>query len=519
MAMADNEGNLGADVNPPEGRGTDVDSWIAGYVAGLAAAKGAPEDAGYPGFEDEYLGVKEAFELPDELPPMRLPAVDELAAMARESALIDRLNALAGWLGTGREVDEDGNLDDDAETRAARELGIAPGETELPYLWDLGLDAEFITIDDETSVATPGEMVQVWADSKSDDVLDGWSVVLDCVLGGTLELAAALHGAPGDLDLAGHGLGMAIAIFLSRGHGIRLDDLSDALRTFATEDLPPDTAAASWDAWVSAHGEPARMLLDVLAELGAVTLEAESEDGEEWIQVRFTPLALWAMREQLLEAGVGIALLPAPDQMTASDLLAMADAATEAEYAAEVTAWRVHRSPEAAARELLAAAADADPGSRLLAITEVTEIGAEAEPAWRDALGTVSLRGYAKATLAQLGGLEPGSAYPAALEPGADDVAWMLTDLLMVEAWDDDDDEESLDPEAVAARISEFVPPGSETAVFEAMARTAHPDSVDVLTMVGRTHPDKKIAKAARKAAYKAASRKQTIRLSEADPF
>jgi hypothetical protein len=39
------------------------------------------------------------------------------------------------------------------------------------------------------------------------------------------------------------------------------------------------------------------------------------------------------------------------------------------------------------------------------------------------------------------------------------------------------------------------------------MARVPHPDAASVLTVIGRYHPDKKIAKAARKSAYKAASR------------
>jgi len=40
------------------------------------------------------------------------------------------------------------------------------------------------------------------------------------------------------------------------------------------------------------------------------------------------------------------------------------------------------------------------------------------------------------------------------------------------------------------------------------MARVPHPEAADVLTVIGRQHPDKKIAKLARKSAYKAASRR-----------
>lgn len=52
-----------------------------------------------------------------------------------------------------------------------------------------------------------------------------------------------------------------------------------------------------------------------------------------------------------------------------------------------------------------------------------------------------------------------------------------------------------------------MVPRGREELLFEAMARLPHPEVTEVLTVLGKAHPDKKIAKLARKAAYKAASR------------
>ncbi len=41
---------------------------------------------------------------------------------------------------------------------------------------------------------------------------------------------------------------------------------------------------------------------------------------------------------------------------------------------------------------------------------------------------------------------------------------------------------------------------------FRPWAKT-HPDAASVLTVIGKNHPDNKIAKAARKAAYKAKTR------------
>jgi hypothetical protein len=48
--------------------------------------------------------------------------------------------------------------------------------------------------------------------------------------------------------------------------------------------------------------------------------------------------------------------------------------------------------------------------------------------------------------------------------------------------------------------------------VFEAIARLDHPDAEAVLTMIGRHATDKKTAKAARRAAYKASTRRAARR-------
>jgi hypothetical protein len=48
------------------------------------------------------------------------------------------------------------------------------------------------------------------------------------------------------------------------------------------------------------------------------------------------------------------------------------------------------------------------------------------------------------------------------------------------------------------------VPAGREREAFEAMARSAHPGASKVLTLIGKLHPDKRIAKAARTSAYQA---------------
>ena len=131
---------------------------------------------------------------------------------------------------------------------------------------------------------------------------------------------------------------------------------------------------------------------------------------------------------------------------------------------------------------------------------------------WREVLGQIELRAYAKAALAALSGGDPAVALPPGLEPDDHDLAWMITDALAAEGWDDPSDDVGREPEALAKRLAEAVPAGQELAVFELMARVPHPDAADVLTVIGKHHPDKKIAKLARKSAYKAATRQAARR-------
>ena len=117
------------------------------------------------------------------------------------------------------------------------------------------------------------------------------------------------------------------------------------------------------------------------------------------------------------------------------------------------------------------------------------------------------LRAYAKVALAVLAGVADGpgtdgAEVPADLETDPGDVAWLTTDLLALAC-----DEEFPDPEEIAASVSEAIPAGQEAAVFDIMGRGPHPDTLDVLTHIGRYHPDKVVAKAARTAAHKAAGR------------
>jgi hypothetical protein len=462
-------------------------------------------------FDYEDIDIKDALGLPDALPPIRLLPVPELAAQARRAPVARQLAALAEWVGKdGREVDEAGDLTPDGLAEAMVALGVDAGE--LAFLWECALSVEWLVFDDDDeSRVGPGETADDWASGADEKVFAAWALTLSAVLGETLEFYGPDLDEEDDedepeFDFAGQGMAMAILLFLARREGLTVEEFAEVLWENAAgghdeddEEAHEEIAEARAE-WEDAYGDAARLLLDKLKDTLAIT-----EDDE---LVRLTPLALAALHDQLVEAGVEIPLLPqTAAELSGAELLAMAGGVTDAEFEAEVDGWTAARGADAAARELLDLAATAEPGERMLAVAAVTRIGAPAEAAWRENLAVPQVRAYAKVALAQLSGIDPEDTgpvdLPEELEMTPEDLAWVATDLLTLAI-----DEEFPDPDYLAVSFREAVPAGREQMLFEGMARGEHPDTVEVLNHLGEYHPDKQIAKAARSAAHKAVSRR-----------
>ena len=489
-----------------------VDRWIAAYNhrvdTGRAVGEVMSEDFGADDLElnDSFLdeadfNLKDAFGLPDRMPPVRLPPEPELAAMSRAAPLLGRARMLAEWAAQDRDLTEDAELTAEGTIAAARELGIPvpvkagagpeplpgmpdpPAVTstddvpELARLWDIAFDAGFLELDVDGDQIAPGPGIGCWPGGTDEEVLDVWSTTLPCVLS-RLEDDAGLDGRLGELlDFTDAGWALMVTLFLAKRGGVPVGEVASMIREAATDELAPDLAGEAWQAWIRAHGDPAEYLLGMLQELGAVSLAGEGAgDGP---VARLTPLGTWAIRELLLEDGAEIPLLSPPGQMTAADLMAAAEGLGEEEFGAEMAAWLEPRAPATAAGELLAAAADGSPVQRLLAVGAVQKLGAAAEPAWRDWLGRPELRPYAKIALAEIAADEPGATVLAGLEPDAADIGWMLADTLAATS----------DPGELAQQVRDAIPAGQEPKAFDAISLSPHPDAADVLSLIGKHHP------------------------------
>jgi hypothetical protein len=308
--------------------------------------------------------------------------------------------------------------------------------------------------------------------------------------------ASADRDAARKLNFRGQGAAACVLLFLSRRTGLSRAEVSELIMDGAVRAPAPARTLRAWQAWVREHGDPAGVLLGDLTALGAVTLPATGSGV-----VGLTPLALWAMRELLRRDGIDIPLLPSSlAHMSAADVVAMADGVTEAEFGTESAAWLADRGPQRAARELLAFAVSAGARERLAAVNLTRRAGPQAAPAWRQAMARPELRGYARIALTAAASELPDSTLPLVLEPAPDDLTWVATDLLALACGEQDPD-----PRYVAAQFREAVPPGEESWIFDLMSRSSHPDVVQVLTALGRHHPDRRVARHARRAAQAAA--------------
>jgi hypothetical protein len=208
--------------------------------------------------------------------------------------------------------------------------------------------------------------------------------------------------------------------------------------------------------------------------------------------VALTPLAVWGLRELYLERGMHSPEAPDLADADAMGLIEGLLQGIPTELAEEdIRRWLEGRTAAEAAAELLGTASGAPAVARGIAITIVDRLGKEAEPAVRACLGDPELRPHAIHWLTARGLPAPALTQQELL--------WVSVDMLALAMPAAEDD-----PEMFAENMAASGPPAH---MIEEMWRVDHPDVVEVLELLGRSLPDGTVAKAARKAAFKARSR------------
>ncbi|MEU9218406.1 hypothetical protein AB0D47_17895 [Streptomyces sp. NPDC048376] len=465
------------------------------------------------------------------LPPARLRPEAELARDALSAPVLARAARLARWADTGTRVDAGGGLVEEQLPTAAEQLGLS-GDDAAAYAseaWRIAVDTGLVEItDEEAGTVAAGEDLALLTGGSPQDVLGVWLTALEAVLadasvpdlddlvdamaeGGEVDLSSLdwdpdaesefLDGVLGNLYLLTVGedgpgdapvplpalaASMIVPSDMSEPSNEVLEQVSDAMMR-----LDDQFRLLEPIGLVEYQPVDEALMADADEEPAAPVDEA---DVSRYGMVRLTPLGLYGLRARLLDAGFEA---PAVGDLADKGADALLDGTAPfppAAAHAETELWLAGRSPLDAARELLAAARGSDAGAplrRLRCQQALSLVGAEAEPALREVLDDAELGGLARVWLTEHGARD----VPA---PSQDMVFWLTIDTVAAQlAAEGNSEELRALVEGLARQHSGF---------FDTVWRVEHPATPDVLEAMGRLHPDKKIAKEARKAAFKARS-------------
>lgn len=464
------------------------------------------------------------------LPPARLRPEAELARAALSTPLLSRAARLARWAGPGTRVDAGGALVEEQLPAAADLLGLT-GDDAAAYAseaWRIAVDAGLVEIVDEAAgtvrageglarlTGSPRDVLQVWlaaletviADAAVpdlDDLVDAleeggevdftsldWNPeadaeFLDGVLGNLYLLTVGADGSGEDpVPLPALAASMLVPDGMGEPTNDVLEQVSDAMMR-----LDDQFRALEPSGLVAYRPVDEALMADADEEPAA---PVDETDVSRYGMVRLTPLGVYGLRARLLEAGFEAPAVGALVDKGADALLDGTARFGRTAARAETEQWLGRREPLAAARELLAAARGADPDAplrRLRCQQALSLLDAEAEPALREVLDDPELGGLARVWLSERGAAD----VPA---PSQEMVFWLTVDTLAAQLKAEGNSAELRDlAEGLAAQHSGF---------FAAAWRVDHPATAEVLDAMGRLHPDKKVAKEARKAAFKARS-------------
>ncbi|MCX5058002.1 MULTISPECIES: hypothetical protein [unclassified Streptomyces] len=465
------------------------------------------------------------------LPPVRLHPEAELARDALSTPLLSRAARLARWAGPDIRVDAGGGLADEQLPAAAEVLGLSGNDAAAfaSEAWRVAVDTGLVEIaDEDEGTVAPGEDLALLVSGSPHDVLAVWQGALETVLADAS--VPDLDDLEGALDEGGE-IDFSRLEWDPEAEAEFLDGvLGNLYLLTVSEDGPADSpvplpALAASMIVPSDMGEPTNDVLEQVSDAmmrlddqfrlleptgiveyqpvdEALMADADEEpaalpddtDVSRYGMVRLTPLGLYGLRARLLEAGLTAPAVGDLADKGADALLDGTAAFPQAAAQAETEQWLARREVLGAARELLAAARGADAGAplrRLRCQQALSLVGVEAEPALREVLDDAELGGLARVWLTEHGA-------PDVPAPSQAMIFWLTIDTIAAQLAAEGNSEELRGlVQGLAAQHGGF---------FEAAWRVDHPATADVLEAMGRLHPDKRIAKEARKAAFKARS-------------
>ncbi|MER5180631.1 hypothetical protein ABT009_20045 [Streptomyces sp. NPDC002896] len=472
---------------------------------------------------------------PSTLPPVRLHSEAELARDALAAPLLSRAVRLARWAGPDTRVGAGGELVDEQLPAAAAELGLADDEDGTAYAseaWRVAVDTGLVEItDEEEGTVTGGDNLGLIASGGPSDILGLWLDALETVLAdaavpdlddlvdaieddgqidfeqldwdpeaeaefldgvlGNLYLLSVSEDGPGDepVPLPALAASMIVPDGMGKPTNDVLEQVSDAMMRLDDQFRMLEPVGL-----IEFQPVDETLLADTEGAGEEPGASADDIDVTRYGMVRLTPLGLYGMRARFQEAGLDAPAVGDLADKGADGLLDGTAGFPQGAAQAEIEQWLARREPLAAAEELLAAARGGDEGAplrRLRCQQALSLVGGAAEPALRAVLDDAELGGLARVWLSEHGAADVPP-------PPESMIFWLTIDTLAAQlAAEGNSAELQALVEGLAQQHSGF---------FDTAWRVDHPGTADVLEAMGRLHPDKKVAKEARKAAFKARS-------------
>ncbi|MBA3877460.1 MAG: hypothetical protein C0498_11120 [Anaerolinea sp.] len=465
----------GVDVSKPDA----VNRWIEEFNARPIEERAAVLDAEGPE--------------PLNLPPIELPSEEELARAAEASRALARLAGLARYVGDGRKLTQLGNLTL-SDGRAIVNL-LETGDVIDPVIggriFKTRSTAELPVLSLLLRWARAAGFVKVrhgWVSitrrgmSLGKRPLEDWRAAfegfLDCDPVPAGYGSEAREGGPFWNEVLIELL-VQLPLGLYVGGGVDLEQLRDDAWRQVQDRF--DLRREPWvlDHWRKTMGiDIDRPILGNLADLGALTVS----DGK----VLPTSLGLWATNRMLREHGHVAPIVGEHAGSPANELLRACAELSLDESEREIRQW-IDRRPQTAASELAEAARSGE--LPMLALHALGFAGPPAEAEVRALLEVAELEPHARLWLVAHGYEDASSLPPESL------MAAFVAGLAAERAHNG--------PVAAVARFMSLGSVDEQVKFIEQLHRVELPAATDVLEMIGRYHPSKAVAKAARRTALK----------------
>ncbi len=443
------------------------------------------------------------------LPPIVLPPVDELESAARNTVTFERLRRLVDYVGDGRPLTDRGNLklaDGKAlvgllKTRDRFDEQIGDRVFKTRSSADLGgVDLAFQMALESTMLTRRGRKLLPgpnadWVDDPLAALYGAWLVLINRI--GPTQHRYRHHRYNWDWFAEELDTSLPMILIDVYHHGdtpieeIVEDMWAHLYATFDLDDVPTDKLMFH----KTLVEDSLRTAFDILGELGTVRVEDVTEIPTEYGGTDrtggvagLTPLGKWAV-QRLVSKVTSAPIVGALRESTATELLTATSDISEAEAVAEIDAWIDYHGDDAAG-QLVEALRTADETERGLGFRALLRIGPEAAQAVNRLSDDAELAPYV--TVWRIDTLTASPNHMACTD---DPERFVRLLGAVIELWGP--------VAAVAAWAGPAAGADGLLSMVDQAWRVELPETEQVLAAIGSEHPDKRIARAARKALFK----------------